>query len=90
MIAIKTEIERRAHFSRYLFGSAVYSESPEDIDVAIIYDKHYVSLEEAVDYRRELTKRLGEMNSMIIDAILLSKEEEEEMAFLVNAKHYEF
>ncbi len=87
---IKTEIERRAHISRYIFGSAVYSNSPEDIDVAIVYDKQYVSVKDAIAYRKEITAILSEMNSITIDAILLSREEEEEMAFLTNAKHYEF
>lgn len=93
MITIKTEIERREHFSRYLFGSAVYSETPSDIsdiDVAIIYDKKYVSIEEALAYRKEITLRLGEQNSKQIDTILLTIEEEEEMSFLLNSKNCEF
>ena len=93
MITIKTEIERREHFSRYLFGSAVYSETPSDIsdiDVAIIYDKKYVSIEEALAYRKEITLRLGEQNSKQIDTILLTIEEEEEMSFLVNSKNCGF
>lgn len=90
MITIKTAIERKAHFSRYLFGSAVYSDSPTDIDVAIIYDKKYVSIDEALAYRKEIAKRLRDLNSMFIDTILLSIEEEEEMSFLSNSKHFEF
>lgn len=90
MIAIKTEIERKAHFSRYLFGSAVYSDTPTDIDIAIIYDKKYVSIDEALAYRKEIARRLSELNSMVIDTILLSIEEEEEMSFLSNSKHFEF
>lgn len=89
-MTIITKIERKAHFSRYVFGSAVYSDSPDDIDVAIIYDKQYVSLEEALAYRKELIVKLGELNSMLIDTILLSKEEEKEMSFLLNSKHIEF
>ena len=87
---IKTEIKRRAHFNRYIFGSAVYSNSPKDLDVAIIYDNQYVSIKEAIEYRNEIIALLSEMNSITIDAILLSKEEEEEMSFLLNAKHIEF
>ena len=90
MLAIKTEIERKAHFSRYLFGSAVYSDTPTDIDIAIIYDKKYVSIDEALAYRKEIASRLSELNSMVIDTILLSIEEEEEMSFLSNSKHFEF
>lgn len=83
-------IEPREHFSRYIFGSAVYSDCPKDIDVAIIYDKQYVTVEEAIAYRREIVEKMTELNSMMIDTILLSMEEEVEMAFLENAKYLEF
>jgi predicted nucleotidyltransferase len=84
------EIEPCAHISRYVFGSAVYSDNPSDIDVAIIYDKRYVTVEDAITYRRKLVAKLTELSSMVIDTILLSKEEEMEVAFLENAKYYEF
>lgn len=87
---IKFEIKRREHISRYIFGSAVYSDSPEDIDVAIIYDKQYVDVREAIEYRRALIEEMMQQTSMMIDSILLSVEEEMEMCFLENAKHYEF
>ena len=87
---IKIDIERKAHFSRYVFGSAVYSDNPEDIDVAIIYDKQYVSIEEALAYRKEICIQLQKLHFMSIDSILLSTQEEKEMSFLMNAKNYEF
>jgi len=87
---IKLSIKPRAHISRYIFGSALYSETPSDIDVAIIYDKNYVKVEDAIAYRRELVDEMTQLNSMIIDTILLSLEEEMEMAFLENAKVLEF
>ncbi len=87
---IKLNVKPRAHISRFVFGSAVYSETPSDIDVAIIYDKHYVTVEEAIAYRRELVDEMAQLNSMMIDTILLSVEEEMEMAFLENAKVLEF
>jgi predicted nucleotidyltransferase len=73
-----------------VFGSAVYSDTPSDIDVAIIYDKRYVRVEDAIAYRHELVNEIKALNSMMIDAILLSVEEEMEMAFLENAKYMEF
>ncbi len=84
------EIKPRAHITRYVFGSAVYSDTPSDIDVAIIYDKRYVRVEDAIAYRHELVNEIKALNSMMIDAILLSVEEEMEMAFLENAKYMEF
>ena len=90
MKQLKLCIEPRDHFSRYIFGSSVYSDYPTDIDVAIIYDKQYVTVEEAIAYRRELVEKMMELNSIMIDTILLSKEEELEMAFLENAKYLKF
>lgn len=87
---IKLNIKPRVHISRYVFGSALYSETPSDIDIAIIYDKHYVTVEDAIAYRRELVDEMKQLNSMMIDTILLSLEEEMEMAFLENAKVLEF
>ena len=54
---IKTEIKRRAHFNRYIFGSAVYSNSPKDLDVAIIYDNQYVVRTPSGEPQRKLTVR---------------------------------
>ena len=58
--------------------------------MAIIYDKRYVTVVDAIAYRRELVMKLTKQSSMVIDTILLSKEEEMEVAFLENAKYYEF
>ena len=90
MKELRLDIKPRAHITRYVFGSAVYFDTPSDIDVAIIYDRQYVSVEDAIAYRRELVNEMRVLNSMMIDAILLSMEEEMEMAFLENAKYLEF
>lgn len=90
MNILKLDIKPRMHIARYVFGSAVYSDNPSDIDVAIIYDKQYVKVEDAIAYRRELITEMTKSNSMMIDAILLSMEEEMEMAFLENAKYLQF
>lgn len=87
---IKLNIKPRAHISRFVFGSAIYSETPSDLDIAIVYDKQHITVEEAIAYRRELVDEMEQLNSMMIDTILLSLEEEKEMAFLENAKVLEF
>jgi predicted nucleotidyltransferase len=84
------DIEPKEHISRYVFGSAVYSDTPSDIDVAIIYDKRYVDIREAIEYRHALAEEMMRQTSMMIDIILLSVEEEIEMSFLENAKYYKF
>ena len=71
----------------YIFGSAVYLEHPSDIDIAIIFDKSKMSIDEAIQYRRFLEQELSNTIGINIDTLLLSEEEESEMNFLRNAKH---
>ena len=84
---IKLEIKPKEHIDHYLFGSVLYSDSPSDVDIAIIYDKKFISAQEAIQYRHELIENLSEVTQLKIDTILLSKEEEIETEFLSNAKH---
>lgn len=84
---INLSIKPKEHFDLYLFGSSLYSETPSDIDIAIIYDKNYVSVQEAIEFRSELLNNLSSKIDMKIDTILLSSEEEIETEFLSNAKH---
>lgn len=84
---IDFKIEHKDNITIYLFGSAVYSENPSDIDIAIVYEKSKVNLEEIIRYRRELEAILSKQTNCIIETILLSSEEEKEMQFLANAKH---
>ena len=72
---------------KVLFGSAVYSDKPSDIDIAIIYDRTKISVQEAIQYRHQLQQELSEVYDLSIDTLLLSEEEEREMSFLANAKH---
>lgn len=51
---IKLSIPPQKHFDHYLFGSVLYSENPSDIDIAIIYDKKFISLQDAIHYRHKL------------------------------------
>ena len=84
---IKLGITPQDHYDLYLFGSVLYSEEPCDIDLAIIYDKNFVSAIDAIQYRKELLEDLSHKSNLSIDTILLSKEEEKQTKFLMNAKH---
>ena len=84
---IKINVEPKEFFDLYLFGSAVYSENPTDIDIAIIYEKGNVSINEAIKFKHELKSNLTKQTGFSVDIILLSREEEKEMEFLSNAKH---
>lgn len=81
------EIKPKQNYQRYVFGSAVYSDTPADIDIAIVYDEKHIGVKDAVEYKREFKKQLSTIFSLDIDIILLSQKEEEEMNFLSNAKH---
>lgn len=84
------EIKPKQHYQRYVFGSAVYSDAPTDIDIAIVYDEEYIGVKDAMKYKREIKEQLSAIFSLDIDIILLSQKEEEEMNFLSNAKHIQF
>ncbi len=84
---IDLNIKHEEHFDLYLFGSSIYSDTPTDIDIAIIYDKRFINIKQALRYRSELLSDLNIKTEMKIDTILLSKEEEIETEFLSNAKH---
>lgn len=84
---IKINVEPKEFIDLYLFGSAIYSENPSDIDIAIIYEKRNVSINEAIKFRKELESNLTMQTGFSVDTILLSREEEKEMEFLSNAKH---
>lgn len=84
---INFTIERDENIDVYQFGSSLYSDTPEDIDIAIIYNKQYVSIDRAIQYRTNLVNQFSSKNNIEIDTILLSVEEEEETDFLINAKH---
>ncbi len=84
---IDLDIKSKEHFDLYLFGSSIYSDTPSDIDIAIIYDKNFISIQQALEFRSELLNDLSTKSEMKIDTILLSKEEETETEFLANAKH---
>ncbi|WP_035336844.1 nucleotidyltransferase domain-containing protein [Dokdonia sp. PRO95] len=84
---IDLNIKRKEHFDLYLFGSSLYSDTPSDIDIAIIYDKKFIDIKQALNYRSEILIYLNTELEIKIDTILLSKEEEIETEFLSNAKH---
>ena len=84
----KIHIDKKEHFQVYLFGSVVYSENPNDVDVAIIYDSRYIAILDAISYRKEIIKMISQqIIPLPVDVILLSVEEEKELNFLSSAKH---
>ncbi|MGG8495269.1 hypothetical protein ACQY1Q_02530 [Tenacibaculum sp. TC6] len=83
---IELNIKTKEHFDLYLFDSTLYSDVPSDIDIAIIYEKSFISIQEVIEFHFELLNDLSTKSKMKIDTILLSKEKEIETKFLSNAK----
>lgn len=80
------DIQKPDFCELYLFGSVVYAETFNDIDIAVIYEKEHISLEELVRFRQRLKDFVLKKTGISTDVILLSKDEEVELAFLSNAK----
>lgn len=81
------KIPKKDHIDVYLFGSATYSKTPSDIDIAIIYKKDKIDFSDLISYRKALLTYIHNETNHKVDSILLSKEEEIELNFLKNAKH---
>lgn len=77
--------ENRQGVEVFIFGSVLDSESPRDIDIAIIYDKSKISLKDIVKYRQELRDSIGQFFEKT-DILALSKDEDEELEFIQNTK----
>jgi len=70
---VELNIAHKKHFELYLFGSALYSDNPSDIDLAIIYYKNFIRIQEAIQYRTALLKDLEKIQTFKIPNKLLSK-----------------
>lgn len=67
----------------FLFGSAKYHKSPEDLDLLIIYNNKIFSLEEISKIKKELKQYFYGLNlGIAIDLLLLSFKEEKEVNFI--------
>jgi len=70
----------------FLFGSILTSESINDIDLAIIYDKSTIGLKEAVELRSSLRKHISGFTDIYSEIVLLSRQENDEMEFTQNIR----
>lgn len=67
----------------YQFGSSLYSEIPNDIDVLIVYDdKSRNEILKLICFRKDLKFRLEELLGLPGDIILLSSSEEAQLCYL--------
>ncbi|WP_176483775.1 hypothetical protein [Bacillus sp. FJAT-45066] len=67
----------------YLFGSAKYQKSPNDLDILLTYNNNIFSLEEISKIKKELKEFFGCLDLGIkIDLLFLSYKEEEQINFV--------
>lgn len=66
----------------YLFGSLLTSESPEDVDLVVVYDSSIIDIDKAIAIRRHLRNAIMKFARMPADIVLLSVHEAEQTQFL--------
>jgi len=70
----------------YLFGSLLYSNSPNDIDLIIVYNKDEISIQEILSLRKHLYSSFFNELNITLDITLLSKQEEKSLNFIQTEK----
>lgn len=85
-ITKKLNLTQLTYCNIYLFGSCVYSETFNDIDIAIVYEKGKVHLQDILNYRKTIKEIIYKEFGLSSDVLLLSTVEEVELDFLRNAK----
>jgi len=72
--------------SVYLFGSGLYSDIQNDIDLLIIYDKSKVDVNEAIGLRKKVRAHFEQITDVPVEIVLLNEEENEETGFIKNTR----
>lgn len=68
----------------YVFGSAVWSHSPQDVDLVIVYNSSTVNVDEVLSCRRRLQQELSNEIGLPVDICLLNEKEAQSNPFLIN------
>jgi hypothetical protein len=66
----------------YIFGSALQTLQPDDLDLLIVYDNRLLSVENALSFRRGLSKSITDALELPADLVLLSKCEAQQSRFV--------
>ncbi|WP_218971553.1 hypothetical protein [Neobacillus soli] len=70
----------------YLFGSLLYSNSPNDIDLIIVYNKDEISIQDILLLRKNLYCSFFYEFKITLDITLLTKQEEKSLNFIQTEK----
>ena len=66
----------------YLFGSALFSIHPNDIDLLVVYDSTEVSINKVNDFRRDLSQLLNSKLEVDVDIYALTTTEAAQSRFV--------
>lgn len=84
LLAIKSvqDVVENEGIALYIFGSALRTLHPNDLDLLLVYDKRLVSEESALLVRHSLSKTIVEILGLQADLVLLSKFEAQQSRFI--------
>jgi predicted nucleotidyltransferase len=70
-----------------LFGSSTKGvKHKQDVDVILIYDKKYITIDKVIKLKKEMFKYWKKFYDIFLDITLLSTEEEIEIKFIKRTK----
>ncbi|MCY8629383.1 nucleotidyltransferase domain-containing protein [Bacillus spizizenii] len=84
--SVKEESVRLDKLKFFLFGSFGRAASPNDIDLLIMYDRDYISIEQILFLRRKIVTYSKEVIDIPMDISLLTFIEEKELNFIETEK----
>src|SRR4051812_37747076 len=70
----------------FLFGSSLTTETPNDIDILITYDKQQIDIGRALEIRKAIQKEIFDLTGIPGEILLLSLEENRETEFTKNIR----
>lgn len=67
----------------YIFGSTLYSENPNDVDILVIYTPiEQYTYKNAIMLRSVLSKKINAKLNLQADVVLLTREEERDLQYI--------
>ncbi len=83
---LKKKNDLYSNLDFYLFGSLLYSNSPNDIDLIIVYNKEEISIQDILLLRKNLHCSFFHEFKITLDITLLTKQEEKSLNFIQTEK----
>ena len=74
----------------YVFGSAVHSQTPNDLDLLVVYELSLCPPEKAREEAEHLAEKLARNTNLQPHVVVLSKAEEQDVKFIQSEKGVEF